>query len=52
MQTLSAICAAVLGFLKDDAGGSHMELALLAAIVLALIGLAVLALRKLNFVTT
>jgi hypothetical protein len=52
MPKLSVVPVAVLCFMKDDAGGSRMELVLLAAIVVALCGLAFLALRKSNFTGT
>jgi len=47
-MNLPAIRPDVLCFLKEDAAGSRMEMALLLAIAAALGGLALLALHKLD----
>jgi Flp pilus assembly pilin Flp len=52
MSRLSAMSLAVLCFMKDEAGGSRMEYVLLAAIFVALCGLAFLALRRTQFTTS
>jgi len=48
MHKVSAFWLDVSCFLKEDAAGSRMELALVLAIVAGLGGLALLALRKLD----